>query len=85
MRHAVPYLTSKDQTLHFPITIVRGEVGDVPVSLDKTCDASDLNRGDTVECTITAENLAFDDTSVSIWDEIPTQLKLISSTPLAPP
>jgi hypothetical protein len=79
-RHATLYLTSKSQTLHFPITIVRGELGDVPVSLDKTCDTSDLERGDTTDCTITAENLIFDDASVLITDDLPKQLKLDNST-----
>jgi subtilisin family serine protease len=79
-RHATLYLTSQNQTLHFPITIVRGELGDVPVSLDKTCDASDLERGDTTDCTITAENLIFEDASVLITDDLPKQLKLDSSS-----
>ena len=79
-RHASLYLESQSQTLHFPITIVRGELEDIPVSLDKTCTESDLDRGDTTDCTITAENVSFEDASVLITDDLPNQLKLDKST-----
>ncbi len=63
----------RGQLLHFPITVVRQEAG---VTIDKTCDPSTINKGDTTTCTITIENTTFDDHAVSVRDRVPRQLRL---------
>lgn len=74
VRHATLYMTSKDASLRFPITIVRKQP---VVTLSKSCTPGTLEVGDMTDCTITIENTSFDDAVVSLYDRTPPGLPLI--------
>ena len=58
VRFATLYLTHKETTLRFPITIVRNQPA---VTLEKSCDPAELLQGETTECTISIENTSFEE------------------------
>jgi hypothetical protein len=74
VRHATLYLSHKDSTLRFPITIVREQP---VVTLHKTCDPAVFPEGDTTDCTITIENTSFDEANVSLFDRAPPGLPIV--------
>jgi subtilisin family serine protease len=69
-RFATLSLKNQEQTLHFPITFVRKQP---VVTLQKTCDMT-VKLGSTVNCTITATNLLFTNTNVTVLDWVPWPL-----------
>ncbi|MFZ1397424.1 MAG: S8 family serine peptidase [Candidatus Promineifilaceae bacterium] len=71
---AVVYMKNGHQTLRFPITIVREQA---PITLDKTCDPTVIDRGQTTECTITMTNTSFEDANFKLFDILPRQLRLV--------
>lgn len=73
VRHATLFFNHGSSILRFPITIVRKQPS---VSLDKTCDPTDLELGEVTECIITAVNYSFEDADVIITDPVPSLLKL---------
>lgn len=77
VRHAVLHMRYGRYRAHFPITIVRREP---VVTLEKSCDPGTFPMGDTTECTITIENTSFDDATVSLVDQLPKQLLLVSGS-----
>jgi subtilisin family serine protease len=74
VRHATLYLSYKDSTLRFPITIVREQP---TVTLEKTCDPAVLVEGETTDCTITIHNTSFDEATVSLFDKAPSGLPMV--------
>ncbi len=77
VRHAVIHMRSGKYIARFPITIVRREP---VVTLSKHCEPDVFPRGSTTECTITVENTSFDDATVSVADQLPRQLELVSGS-----
>jgi hypothetical protein len=76
--------TSGSEQLHFPITIVRKQPA---VTLTKTCDPATITKYDpnvgvvsTTTCTMTMQNTTFSPATVSLFDELPKQLQLVSFT-----
>ena len=74
VRFATLYLTHKETTLRFPITIVRNQPA---VTLEKSCDPAELLQGDTTACTISIENTSFEEATVSLYDRTPPGLPLV--------
>ena len=74
---AVLYLKHGHQTLRFPITIVRQQA---PVTLDKSCEPTSIERGMSTECTITMTNTSFDEATFEMKDVLPRQLRLVRNS-----
>jgi hypothetical protein len=74
VRFATLYLTHKEMTLRFPITIVRDQP---ELVLDKSCDPAILEVGETTDCTITVENTSFEEAYASLYDRTPPGLPLV--------
>lgn len=70
---AVLYMKHGRDTLRFPITIVRQQA---PITIDKTCEPTSIERGDSTACTITMTNTSFDEASFEMKDVLPRQLRL---------
>jgi subtilisin family serine protease len=76
VRHATLHLSDSDDHLDFPITIVKRQGA---VTLTKSCDPTDLNRGEQTECVIEVTNTSFDTATVSLRDRIPSELEVIGT------
>lgn len=74
VRFATLYLTHKEMTLRFPITIVRNQPA---VTLEKSCDPAEIVQGETTDCTITIENTSFEEAYASLYDRTPPGLPLV--------
>jgi hypothetical protein len=74
VRFATLYLTHKEMTLRFPITIVRNQPA---VTLDKSCKPEVIDQGQKTNCTITIENTSFDEAYASLYDRTPPGLPLV--------
>jgi uncharacterized repeat protein (TIGR01451 family) len=77
VRHATIEFKQGYESLHFPITIVRNQPA---VLLDKSCDPAELPKRGTTDCTITIENTSYDDAIVSLTDQLPRGLQLVSGS-----
>ncbi|HTP10782.1 MAG TPA: S8 family peptidase, partial [Anaerolineae bacterium] len=84
VRYATVVFTSGSEQLHFPITIVRNQP---VVTLTKSCDPLTIHKYDpkvgivsTTTCNITMQNTSFSPATVSLYDRLPNQLKLVSVT-----
>ena len=78
LRHALIELKSKgENTLRFPITVVRGTT---PVPLTKNCEPTVIGLNNTTDCTITITNSTFEPAQVVMTDKMPEKLALIGSS-----
>jgi uncharacterized repeat protein (TIGR01451 family) len=77
VRHATLTLTDGFGTLRFPITFVRRQPA---VTLNKTCTPATFAKGEKTDCTITITNTSFSDANVSLTDELPPQIDLVSGS-----
>ncbi|MDX1450346.1 MAG: S8 family serine peptidase, partial [Acidimicrobiia bacterium] len=76
VRHALITFdnTRSDETLVFPVTIVRQQAG---VTIDKTCTPAIIQRNGTpTECWITIENTTFGDADIWVKDVVPRNLSV---------
>jgi hypothetical protein len=73
IRFAMITFRNGRQQLHFPVTFIRRQPA---VTLTKTCDPLTLAKGAVTNCTVTATNTTFSDTTVTVTDNLPKQLKL---------
>jgi subtilisin family serine protease len=77
-RHAVIELQrSKEATLRFPITVVRGTA---PVPMTKTCTPTDIAKKAKINCTIVISNTTFEPATVSLSDNLPNELQLVKGS-----
>jgi hypothetical protein len=76
VRHATLHLGGFHDRLDFPITIVKRQGG---VALSKSCDPTDLGKGDETECVIEVTNTSFDVAGVRLRDRIPPQLEVVGA------
>lgn len=77
VRFATLKLEHGGHELHFPITIVRGEA---PVKLSKACDPASFPKNSNTTCTVTMANPNFTDANVSMTDNLPSKLRLVSGS-----
>jgi hypothetical protein len=73
VRHATLHLTDFHDKLDFPINIVKRQGA---VSLTKTCDPTDLEKGAETECVIEMTNTSFETAAVRLRDRIPSELEV---------
>jgi hypothetical protein len=77
-RHAVIELKrSKEATLRFPVTVVRGTAS---VPMTKSCAPTDITKKVATNCTITITNTTFAPASVALSDNLPNQLQLVKGS-----
>lgn len=79
VRHAALILRNKhsDETLRFPITIVRRQGA---VTAEKSCTPAQIARGNITTCTITLANASFSPAYVSMVDALPDELRLVDGS-----
>ena len=78
VRHAVvTFIEINGCEVRFPITIVRGEPD---ISMTQQCDPSTLALRGTTDCAISITNNTFTPAEVSLVDNLPSQLKLVSGS-----
>ncbi len=76
-RHAMLVLTHKDKSVSYHISIVRVQPA---VTLEKVCAPGASTLKKTADCTITITNTAFEEAKVSLVDNLPKELKLVTGT-----
>ena len=76
VRHATLHLSDFHDQLDFPITIVKRQGA---VALTKSCDPTDLQKGETTECVIEMTNTSFDTATVTLRDRIPSELEVVGA------
>lgn len=69
--------SARQPTLHIPVTFVRGQA---QVTIAKQCEPLNVAVKGTSTCSITMQNTAFADTSVSMVDKLPEQMELVRSS-----
>jgi hypothetical protein len=74
VRHATLHLSDSDDRLDFPITIVKRQGA---VALTKSCDPTELKKGERTECIIEMTNTSFDTATVRLRDRIPSELEVV--------
>lgn len=77
VRHAMLRFKQGNQELSMPITVVRGEAD---VTVDKSCDPTELALYEFTDCTITVTNNSTQDAAVTVVDQLPRQLRLDPDT-----
>lgn len=77
VRHATIEFKQGNNTLHFPITVVRGEAD---VTISKACEPTVLAIGETTDCSITITNNATQDATVNVTDQMPQPLTLVDGS-----
>ncbi len=73
VRHATLHLADFHDRLDFPITIVKRQGA---VSLTKTCEPTELEKGEKTECVIEMTNTSFDTAAVRLRDHVPSELEV---------
>ncbi|MBK8795250.1 MAG: S8 family serine peptidase [Anaerolineales bacterium] len=73
VRFAMIEFKQGDRSVHFPVTLVRGEPN---VNITKSCDPAVIARGAKTTCTVTLKNTTFDTAEVDFFDQLPPQLSL---------
>ncbi len=83
VRHATLHIADFHDRLDFPITIVKRQG---PVSLTKTCEPTELEKGEKTECVIEMTNTSFNTAAVRLRDHVPSELEVQTVTRrLGPP
>jgi uncharacterized repeat protein (TIGR01451 family) len=78
VRHAtIVFIGENGARVRFPVSFVRGEP---LISVAKTCDPANVVLAQDTTCTITMRNNGFSPVDVSMRDELPPQLRLLSGT-----
>ncbi|RME49243.1 MAG: peptidase S8, partial [Chloroflexi bacterium] len=70
----IRFTSNRGHTAWFPITFVKRNPA---ITLEKSCDPTEVAQGDTTTCTISISNIAYADTAFTLNDRLPPQLQLI--------
>ncbi len=79
VRFATLTMKRGNQSLTFPITIVRGEED---VTIDKECASNTVGMHEEIPCSITIANYSFEDATFHVTDILPKSTKLAEDYPL---
>jgi hypothetical protein len=63
-------------SLHLPVAFVHTQGG---VGLAQSCDPSEIARGETTDCTVTATNLSFDEHTVDLASAVDNRLQIVGA------
>ncbi len=77
VRHATIVMTSDHCVLRFPVTFIRQQPS---ISLNTSCSPGTFPRGGTSNCTIQITNSTFDDATIDLVDNLPSQIELVEGS-----
>jgi uncharacterized repeat protein (TIGR01451 family) len=77
VRHATLSMKQGNETLLFPITVVRGQAS---VLLEKECEPTTIAINKTTNCTITLANTGLTPATVKVTDTLPQPLLLVNNS-----